>query len=178
MDIWTKVCVPLFLNLVGLGGFLKAQFFSQGILWEPLSPAGGTNQSAADCDSRKTVSDVFQLATGVSWIYLSRVVAFHICMHTSHAYTHSRALAVCFTLSWDQSGLAVWQPLGCYTSPKPHSKCLCLCSSSLPFLFQLQNVCSWVVLMLKPNLRYWSASCLVLLFPFRTGFRLKQWRYQ
>lgn len=93
-------------------GFLKAQFFSQGVQWEPLCPAGGPKQSAADCDSRERVSDVFKLATGVSWIYLSRVVAFHICMHTSHAYTHSHALAWCFTLSWDQSGLAVWQPLG------------------------------------------------------------------
>lgn len=91
LDIWTKVYVPPFLNLVGLGVFLK--FFSQGVQWEPLCPAGGTNQSSAVCDSRERVSDIFNLATGVSWIYLSCVFAFHICMHTSHAYTYSHALA-------------------------------------------------------------------------------------
>lgn len=110
VDIWTKVCAPLFLNLVGFGWISKG----------PVLFSGGsvrTSLSSWRPKPRERVIDAFKLATGVSWIYLSRAVAFHICMHTSHAYTNSHALAWCFSLSWDQSGLAVWQPLGCYTSP-------------------------------------------------------------
>lgn len=174
MDIWTKVCAPLFLKLVGLGVYLKVQFFSHGVQWEPLCPAGDTNQSAAVCDSRERVSDVFKLATGASSIYLSRVFAFHIYMHTSHAYTHTLTCSgvVFYSFMRSKRSSCLTTPGG-YTSPKPHCKCLCLCSFSLPFLFQLHNVCSWGVLMLKPNLQYRLPSCPVLLIPSRTGFLIK-----